>query len=127
MVLDYLLVPVSYPQLIRLLNIDVVGAPFRNLRHLRSLGLSIIIAEGGLETLQTQLDTGLPVIVAVTTAELPYWDEVTDHAVVVIGMDEQQVYINDPDMDSSPQVVSLADFELAWLEKDYLYALVRLD
>jgi ABC-type bacteriocin/lantibiotic exporter with double-glycine peptidase domain len=126
MVLDYLLVPVNYSQLIGLLNVDAVGAPFRNLRYLHSLGLSVTVAEGNIETLQTQLDTGLPVIVAVATIELPYWDEATDHAVVVIGMDEQQVYINDPDRVSSPQVVSLAEFELAWLEKDYLYACVQL-
>lgn len=26
----------------------------------------------------------------------------------------------------APQQISLAEFELAWLEKDYLYAVIRL-
>ncbi|MCI0580001.1 MAG: peptidase C39 family protein [Chloroflexi bacterium] len=125
MVLDYWHVPITYKRLARLLRVDAIGAPFRNLRHLRPLGLSILIEEGNLQALRGHLENGWPPIVAVDTAQLPYWDEATDHAVVVVGMDEQQVYINDPNTGDSPQIVSLAEFELAWLEKDYLYAVIR--
>ena len=126
MVVDYLQVAITYPRLLRLLRVDVIGTPFRNLRHLESLGLTVRIAEGSLLVLREHLERGLPVIVAVDTAQLPYWQEATDHAIVVVGMDDQQVYVNDPDIATAPQVISLAEFELAWLEKDYLYADVRL-
>lgn len=126
MVLAYLHVPISYDRLVRLLRVDAIGTPFRNLLHLQQLGLFIHIGAGSVQSLREHLEEGLPTIVAVDTAQLPYWDEATDHAIVVVGMDEQQVYVNDPDSADAPQAISLADFELAWLEKDYLCAVVRL-
>ena len=126
MVLDYLHVPITYSQLVRLLGVDAIGAPFRNLKYLESLDLFLSIVEGDMSTLQRHLEQGLPVIVAVDTAELSYWDEATNHAVVVVGMDEQQVYLNDPDTAHAPQVVSLAEFELAWLQMDYLCTIIGL-
>ena len=127
MVLDYLHVSIRYNRLNQLLRVDAIGTPFRNLQHLESLGLSILIAKGDLQMLQMHLENSLPAIVAVDTVQLPYWDEATDHAVVVVGMDERHVYINDPDTEDAPQTISLAEFELAWLEKDYLYAVIRLE
>lgn len=126
MVLDYLHVPIPYERLVRLLQVDAIGTPFRNLRQLQQLGLSIHIGAGSVQSLRDRLEEGLPSIVAVDTAQLSYWDEATDHAIVVVGMDEQQVYVNDPDGADAPQSISLAAFELAWLEKDYLCAVVRL-
>jgi ABC-type bacteriocin/lantibiotic exporter with double-glycine peptidase domain len=75
MVLHYLQVPVDYQRLTRLLRLDAIGIPFRNLQHLESLGLEIRITEGDMLKLQK---------------------------------------------------ISLAEFELAWLEKDYLCAVVSL-
>lgn len=34
-------------------------------------------------------------------------------------------YLLDPDTAVAPQAVSLAEFELAWLGKDYLYAVIE--
>jgi ABC-type bacteriocin/lantibiotic exporter with double-glycine peptidase domain len=127
MVLGYLHVPVAYNRLTHLLRVSEIGTPFRNLSYLRPLGLSVLIAEGDLEALREHLDSGLPVIVDVDTAQLPYWDEATDHAVVVIGVDDQQVYLHDPSTSGAPHIVSLTEFELAWLEKDYLYAVIQTE
>lgn len=74
--------------------------------------------------LQALLSQGLPLIVFVRTGELPYWSYQTDHAVVVVGYDEDHVYANDPDRSDAPIAVPVGDFELAWLERDYAYALV---
>jgi uncharacterized protein YvpB len=60
----------------------------------------------------------------VRTGELPYWTYQTDHAVVVVGFDEGHVYVNDPDRPGAPIAVPVGDFELAWLERDYAYALI---
>jgi ABC-type bacteriocin/lantibiotic exporter with double-glycine peptidase domain len=127
MVLDYLQVPINYEDVNRLLGVDAIGTPFRRLQNLQALGLRINIDEGNLTKLQTYLEDGLPSIVAVNTGQLPYWEDITNHAVVIIGIDEQYVYLNDPDTAESPQVVSLAEFELAWLEKDYLFAVIELE
>jgi uncharacterized protein YvpB len=67
---------------------------------------------------------GEPCIVFLRTGELPYWQEDTGHAVVLVGMDEDVVYLNDPAFAQAPQRVSRGDFLLAWLEFDYDYAVI---
>jgi predicted double-glycine peptidase len=68
---------------------------------------------------------GQPVIVFVRTSELPYWDYGTDHALVVVGCDDDNIYVNDPNFAEAPISVPRGDFELAWLERDYYYALIE--
>jgi ABC-type bacteriocin/lantibiotic exporter with double-glycine peptidase domain len=125
MVLAFLDLSIPYSQLLRLLRVDKIGTPFRNLRYLESFQLSVTIATGNMATLREQLRQGHPLILAVDTAELPYWQESTDHAVVVVGVNEQHVYLVDPDTGADPYAVAVDEFELAWLEKDYLYAVIQ--
>lgn len=124
--LQYLQIPISYKKLMQLLKVDAIGTPFRNLQNLRSLGLSILIEEGNFSRIQTHLAAGLPVITAVDTRQLAYWQDETDHAVLIIGLDDTAVYLNDPNFPDAPQVVPLAEFELSWLEKNYLSAVIQL-
>ncbi len=126
MLLNYLQIPISYKKLRQLLKVDAIGTPFRNLQNLGALGLSIAIAEGDFATVQTHLAAGLPVITAVDTRQLSYWQEETDHAVVIVGLDDTAVYLHDPNFSGFPQVASRAEFELSWLEKNYLYAVIQL-
>jgi hypothetical protein len=90
--------------------------------RLREQGFFVERGQGDTETLWSHLTTGLPVIVAVRTDDLPYWlnrtdipdeEKATDHAVVVVGLDEQTVYANDPDFEQAPQVIDLDEFLLA--------------
>jgi uncharacterized protein YvpB len=60
----------------------------------------------------------------VRTADLPYWDYGTDHALVVVGFDEQNIYVNDPAFDNHPIPISVIEFELAWMAFDYRYSLI---
>jgi len=46
------------------------------------------------------------------------------HALLVVGYDENQVYVNDPARPESPVSIRRGDLELAWLARDYFYALV---
>jgi ABC-type bacteriocin/lantibiotic exporter with double-glycine peptidase domain len=127
MVLTYLQVPFKYEQLTQQLQTRPYGTIFYNLRHLESLGLFTIIDEGSIEQLQNYLAQGLPVIAAVDTGQLTsYWQEQTDHAVVVVGLVEDRVYLNDPEFETAPQLVSRDEFELAWLEKGYRFAVIGL-
>ena len=126
MVLDFLQLSIGYEQLLRLLGIRYFGAPFSSLRKLGSLGVTVLIARGDLATLRGYLEEGYPVIVAVNTLALPYWNEDTAHALVVVGFEHDAVLLNDPEFVRVPQTVSTDLFLLAWLEQDYRYAVIKL-
>jgi len=105
-----------------------IGTFFRNLRYLEAaLGLSVTVGYGDLQILETHLETGLPIIVSVNTKMLSYWNnQETIHALVVIGMDEEQIYVNDPAYADASKAIPLAEFELAWFEEKELYAVIGL-
>ena len=127
MVLDYLQVLVKYPHLLSLLRVKAYGTSFSSLQNLEALDLSVHIDEGDIQQLRQYLDDGLPSIVFVDTGQLTsYWQEQTSHAVVIVGIEDDQIYLNDPELDSGPQSVPTDEFLLAWGEKDYLYAVVGL-
>jgi len=94
MVLDYLQVPINYQRLEKLLRAMSGGTPFRNLRYIESIGLSVLIEDGNIETLRRHLVSGLPPIVALNSGQLlSYWPEQTDHAVVVLGIENNLIYL----------------------------------
>lgn len=126
MVLDYMGIQQSYRRLYKLLNIKKgLGTALYNIRRLEKLGVTILFQQGNLAQLHSHLKQNEPSIVPVKTAELPYWKEDTDHAVVVVGLDDQFVYLNDPFFPVAPLRVSTGDFDLAWLERDEFYAVLQ--
>ena len=122
MALDFLGVSVTYDHLVKLLKIESFGAVFSKVRELEQVGVQVIYKRGTLEELHDHLSNNRPCIALVWTGELPYWQSSTFHAVVVAGLDDQSVYLNDPDFPDAPVQVSHGDFGLAWLERDELYA-----
>ena len=72
------------------------------------------------------LDTGTPAIVFIWTGDLPYWTLETWHAVVVVGYDEANFYLNDPAFPTAPQIVSHGDLDLAWIAYDAYYAVIAI-
>lgn len=128
MVLTYLHVPASYDRLARILQTERHGTVFSNLRYLETLGVYVQLRTGDLSDLYEALDLGLPLIASVETEFLQsYWKFETSHAVVVVGIDEQYVYLNDPAFAHAPQIVVHAEFEAAWIEQETLYAMVGLE
>ena len=55
-----------------------------------------------------------PVIAVVYTEYLPYLTTESLHAVVIVGIDEQHVYFNDPLLEQAPIVLSVEEFQRAW-------------
>lgn len=110
------------------MNIQSYGAPAGNIRQLTQLNLKVTYSQTVITGLETMLQQGQPVIVFVRTGELPHWTYSTDHALVVVGYDDEQIFVNDPDRkaEEMPIAVTRGDFELAWIERDYYYALVTV-
>lgn len=48
-----------------------------------------------------------------------------DHALVVVGFDEQRIFVNDPAFDNHPIAIPLIQFELAWMAFDYRYGCLQ--
>jgi ABC-type bacteriocin/lantibiotic exporter with double-glycine peptidase domain len=126
MALDYIGVSFDYKRLVRLLRIRAsAGAPFSNVRELAKQNISVIYKQGTLEELYGHLASGRPCIASVQTRELPHWNNISSlHAIVGIGMDQEYIYLNDPELTFAPIKVSLGDFDLAWLEQDEFYAVL---
>lgn len=132
--LTYLRAPVAYDQLKRRLDVETSSAPFLNIDRLRSWWLVVERKQGDLATVHAHLAAARPVLVPVDTALLPYWitrsdvtdaERVTDHAVVVVGIDDQFLYVNDPDFAMAPQAVERDWFLEAWRHHAQWYAVLR--
>jgi len=98
-------------------HIAGAGTPARNIVRLAALGVKVVWHESGsIEDLQQALtDYAIPVVF-LRTGELPYWDYDTPHVVVVVGIEAETVYVNDPAFTQAPLLVPLGDFQLAWDE-----------
>lgn len=124
MLLDFIGRPVAYRRLLKLLGITPFGTPARRVVNLAKWGLQVTYARGSLAELEALIEHGQPGIVFVRTEHLPYWSFSTDHAVVVVGFDEQSVYVNDPYFEKAPQAIPRGDFYLAWMVFDHYYATI---
>ena len=125
MVLTYMGRSVAYGRLLRLLRIkSELGTLASNVRRLEALKVEVIFQPGDFDQLQDHLQQNQPCIAFIHTRELSYWTDDVDHAVVVVGLDEQHIYVNDPAFPSGPLTVDRGEFDLAWLEWDEKYAVL---
>jgi predicted double-glycine peptidase len=126
MVLAYLGVHRSQDQLAHQLGMYTeLGVPASHITRLQTTSLNIAYGEGTLTDITGYLARDTPVIVFVQAGELNQWRGFRfQHAVVVVGLDEQTVYLLDPDLGPTPLSVPRDEFLLAWSEMDYLYAAI---
>ena len=118
MALAYFGVSVSQREIARRLgHISGAGIPARNIVRLSRYGVDVQYAENGTpEDLSREIHNGAIVIAFVRTGELPYWKEDVPHAVIVVAMETDVIYLDDPSFESAPIPVPLGDFLLAWDE-----------
>lgn len=102
--------------------------PFPNIANLaNALGLVVEIhTDGILDRFEAYIESGLPVIVAVDADDPLDWPYVRHHAVVVIGFDDQHVFVNDPAQAETGREVALNTFMLAWSRRNYDCAIIGL-
>jgi uncharacterized protein YvpB len=126
MVLGYLGRHEPYEFLVKVVGTRWFGTPADNVLCLERIDVTVTLTELSLTEIEAHLRAGRPVIAYVDTAELPYWSASADHAVVVVGVDEEWVYLNDPYFEDAPQSVSHIAFRLAQLRFDNRCALLAL-
>jgi ABC-type bacteriocin/lantibiotic exporter with double-glycine peptidase domain len=124
MVLAYFGQERSEDELARLLQTRSFGTSADRIRLISQLGYAVTFEPGTESDLRRHLAHNLPCIIFLKTEALPYWKVEDSHAVVLVGMTPEIVYLNDPAFDQNPQPVPLQNFLLAWSEFDYEYAVI---
>ncbi len=126
MVLAYWGIEVDQTRLARQLGlIRGAGVPASRLHRLSSRRLAVSYQSGSLAGLSLAIHQGIPPIALVYTGELPYWHYAAAHAVVVVGIEQGVVTLNDPGQQRGAIEVAAGDFLLAWDEMANLYALIQ--
>lgn len=125
MILEFLGHSHSESELARRLGTQSFGTPAPNLRRLEKMGFSVTYESGTLSTLRECFESGIPCLVFVQTGDLPYWEENTSHVLVAIGLDDENLTVNDPAFDTAPHAIPLDYFLLAWSEFDHRYAVIQ--
>lgn len=129
MVLTYHGISFRYSHLPKLLKAQKQGTVFGNLAFLEKIDAHVEVGKSNdynnITLLASALENSNPLIAVVLTSELQtYWKERAYHAVVVVGIDDQNVLLNDPAFEHAPQAVPINEFLIAWGEQDYLYAIL---
>ena len=124
MVFAYLGISRTQDTIAKTLRLDPpFGTRHSNIKKLASAKIKVTYEAGDLAVLHLWLDQGVPVIVFVQAGDLPHWSgQNFQHAIVVVGIEEQTVYLMDPALDSGPTAVDEGAFMLAWSWMDYMYA-----
>jgi ABC-type bacteriocin/lantibiotic exporter with double-glycine peptidase domain len=125
MILDYFQVPIDYRDLVKRRRIESYGAPFTNLRYLESSSIQVQIQGGTIDSVREYLERGIPPIAFVNTEQLGYWNESTSHAVVVVGIEDNQIYVDDPAFADAPMAIPTDEFILGWIDLDQFFAVIH--
>ena len=102
-----------------------LGTPASRVLRLRTSALNVFYNRVSLQDVHRWLAERTPVITLVHTAELPYWSERCAHTVVVVGIDDTGVWVNDPAFDEAPLCVPADDFMLACDAMDNYAVVIR--
>lgn len=125
MVLAHLGTPAVESDVNKLLQGTEFGTPSSRVLRLRGWGYRVNYRSADLDDLSEWLAENKPPIVFLRTIFLDYWTEDTFHAAVVVGIEGNQVYLNDSNFSDAPQACSIDGFLAAWAERDEAVALIE--
>lgn len=127
MVLGFLSREISESRLIRVLNTDpMAGTPFPRIMRVERFGCRVELVTLDDSGVRQKLHNRQPLITPLWTEMLPYWRYGTAHVAVVVGYDDEYVYLNDPAFADAPQRVLWDGFLAAWEEYDRKAAIVSV-
>ncbi|MBN1874584.1 MAG: peptidase C39 family protein [Anaerolineae bacterium] len=115
----------SEAELAHLLGTYWYGTPSSRIVQLQKLGHAVSYEQTTLEQLKTYLKFGVPCILFIRTGVLPYWRQDVAHAVVLVGLMEDIMYVHDPALETGPVSVDRLALLLAWSELDYYCATIQ--
>lgn len=116
----------SEDELRRLLRTRVTGTSPANLMlNLPDIGFDAAVFNGSMTLLRDHIAERTPCIVHLWTAPLPHWEHSVIHAVVVTGITEDMIVINDPAWETPALAIPLSDFLDAWSATDHTLILIR--
>jgi ABC-type bacteriocin/lantibiotic exporter with double-glycine peptidase domain len=126
MVLAYLGVTRTQEALAKTLGLKPpFGTRHSNIQKLASTWIKVTYETGDLTEVRPWLEQDTPVIIFIQVGDLPHWSGRTfQHAVVVVGIEEQTIYLMDPALDEGPTAVGEEALMLAWSWFDYTYAVL---
>lgn len=128
MVLEYVGIRRDQAQLARELGVTPkVGVAVSRVTRLAIPNVSIRYQQGEIDDLVAALAREVPPILNVATGQLPYWEEECAHAIVLVGLsDDQQIaYLNDPAFDEPAIACAAAALWLAWDDAFNYHTLVE--
>ena len=127
MVAAYWEQPLLQADIAHWLSATRVGVPASRIQRLTTRGFDVTYRAGSLAELVTWLEKDVPCILFVRTGELSYWDIDTPHAVVLVGVEDEQAFLLDPAKVQIPAVVPVDELILAWSYFDYTYAILTVN
>ncbi|MFQ6119163.1 MAG: cysteine peptidase family C39 domain-containing protein [Methanosarcinales archaeon] len=120
MVLEYHNHMISEEELEILMETDIWGTYAENMLNITSIGFDVRVLLSNYSELTSLIDSSLPCIVFLQTDSLSYWDVECSHAVVVVGFDDEHVFVNDPWFSDAPIKIPKNEFMTAWSKNEYL-------
>lgn len=128
MVLAFQGVAFEEEELCNLLETQQVGTEVLNvlLLNQRLARCHAEVVSASLDDLARWLQEGIPPVVFVSTVPLSYWKTECLHALVVVGVEEQSVFVHDPAFEIVPLTIPRDEFLAAWGELAQLTALIRV-
>ena len=111
-------------ELCRLLDTQPAGTPVLNLLLLNQhlVRCHVEVDSASFDDLAQWLQEDSPPISFVSTGLLSYWQAECLHALVVVGIEEQQVFVHDPAFDAAPLTIPRDEVLAAWGELSHLAA-----
>lgn len=107
------------------LKTRLFGTPISNALRLKQWRFGVEVGSLAENRLRVELLEDRPVIARVWTQMLDYWELETSHVVVVVGFDDQGVFVNDPGVENWPIHVSWNGFLAAWFEFNQTAIVIR--
>lgn len=101
------------------------GTPFSRVVRVERMGFRVEYIQLDENDVRRRIHSQQPIITPLWTQMLPYWTYPTAHVAVVVGYDDQRVYLNDPAFPEAPQSVLWDGFLAAWEEYDRMAAIIR--
>ena len=117
----------SETEIAYLLETDETGTRFREIHSVSALGFDVEVTTGTISDLKKWLNANFPCIVRIKTTHLPRYPlpPWVPHAVVVVGITENNVYIHDPAQYTAPDVVPIEAFQSTWASGQYQFAVMK--